>query len=286
MIDAKNSQNDPDDRKNSGPAKNVVKNIHQKNEERDHEKHDANPEKNPSTKMSLWQKWKKLTIANKIITVCTILIAVATVTYGTVEVLRYLNEIHPPKGITESEGAYIAIGRKDGVVAEFVMTKAVGNNAGIVIYFQNTGHLTAKFNWGLLMPATTIPPSPEFPLLEPLHHFKPMTRTRNRKDGSTGESGGQMIPVGEPYAADAIVLPAERVTRQMKAARLFTLTGAYEYCDSIGTYSCRLFDLYWQGEPFNRFSVTTNIACPPWFTTPERTDPDVEYLFPCERQEQ
>jgi hypothetical protein len=49
-----------------------------------------------------------------------------------------------------SQRAYVTIGRKDGVVADFVVPKDPKEHAEIVIYFQNNGHLPAKFTWGLL----------------------------------------------------------------------------------------------------------------------------------------
>src|SRR5207249_2995349 len=59
-----------------------------------------------------------------------------------------------------SQRAYVTVGRKDGIVANFVASEA-GNATGLVIYFQNSGHLPAKLSWGPLMTAI-VPPIPGF----------------------------------------------------------------------------------------------------------------------------
>ena len=42
----------------------------------------------------------------------------------------------------------MTIGRKDGVVAEFIASKDHPNeNVPLVVYFQNTGHIPAKVAW-------------------------------------------------------------------------------------------------------------------------------------------
>jgi hypothetical protein len=46
------------------------------------------------------------------------------------------------------QGAYVTIGRKDGVVAEMVVPKDKSKDAEIVLYFQNSGHVPAQFAWG------------------------------------------------------------------------------------------------------------------------------------------
>ena len=50
-----------------------------------------------------------------------------------------------------SQRAYVTIGRKDGVVADFVVPKDPNQNAELLIYFQNSGRLPAKFSWGTMV---------------------------------------------------------------------------------------------------------------------------------------
>lgn|SRR5258708_1955258 len=209
------------------------------------------------------------------------LVALAVVVTYTCETKRTNDLTHDTLDI--SQGAYVSIGRKDGIIAEFLFPKTdTHSNGGIVIYFQNNGHLPARFNWGLLTPIITIPESPDFPALESAHKFAPMTRTRNLKDGSTGEGGGVTIPGESLYVEDVVELLPERIVRQMKENRLFMLNGAYEYCDALGNYSCRQFSMFYQGEPFNRFSESSDIECFKGLTKISAPDPNVEYLLPCE----
>jgi hypothetical protein len=179
--------------------------------------------------------------------------------------------------------AYVTLGRKDGVVAEFVSPKDPKDNAGILIYFQNNGHIPAKFNWGVTSKILVIPPTEDLPPIDSPHHFAPMTRTRNR--GSEGESGGITIAGDSLYATDVAELPQASVARLATVNRLFQLSGAFEYCDELGTYSCREFAIYYQGVPYNAFRMVHDYAC--WL--PRRAvkpDPTLEYLFPCKTSEE
>jgi hypothetical protein len=170
-----------------------------------------------------------------------------------------------------SEGAFVTIGRKDGVAGEFIFPKDRKDNVGIVIYFQNAGHRPAKFNWG-----TTIDVS-----VKSVHHFAPMTRTRNRKDGSTGESGGQTIGGDSLFVADVGEVTQEHAAQLAHNNKLFLISGAYEYCDDIGTYSCRMFQMFYQGAPYNRFSLAVDYECPIFIHQVAKPDPNIEYLSPC-----
>jgi hypothetical protein len=182
-----------------------------------------------------------------------------------------------------SQRAYITLGRRDGVVAEFAIPKDPKDNAGIVIYFQNGGHLPARFDWGLLYPITVIPPMPDFPPIESRHRFSPLTRTRNRKTGARGEGEGGTIAGDSVYNADVVELPEERVLQLSHMNRIFEIWGAFEYCDALGGYSCREFTIYYQGSPYNRFRLVRDSECPVFMRTPPLlTDPDTEYLPPCQ----
>ena len=81
--------------------------------------------------------------------------------------------------IQVSQSAYVTLGRKDGVVAEFKNSGDLQARDGVVIYFQNSGHIPAKFNWGLTQWFTQ--PQAQLPSPTP---FVPMSRTRNKKTGA------------------------------------------------------------------------------------------------------
>jgi hypothetical protein len=179
-----------------------------------------------------------------------------------------------------SQGAYVTIGRKDGVVAEFVMPKDPKQNAGILIYFQNSGHLAAKFNWGIEI-MNLFPPIPGFLLPLSPHDFNHMTRTRNRKDGSTGETGGQTIAGDSLFVTDIVELPRNQAITISRSHRLFMINGVFEYCDALGTYTCRQFMVFHQGDPYNRFSYGSDFECPVHLTRVIKPDPNLEYLSPC-----
>jgi hypothetical protein len=106
-----------------------------------------------------------------------------------------------------SQRAYVTVGRKDGVVTEFVIPSDHRIDTGILMYFQNNGHLPAKFNWGLTYDPVVVPPIPGFPEINAPHRFTPMTRTINHTDGSRGESGGVIIGGDSTYSTDLGNLP-------------------------------------------------------------------------------
>jgi hypothetical protein len=228
--------------------------------------------------------WTKVTLrflddhGGSITALATVAIAAATIVY-----VVYTERLWQTTqdALVIGQQAYVTIGRKDGVAAEFISPKDPKDNAGIVIYFQNSGHIPAKFNWGTIMGITLIPPVPDFPTITSPHRFTPMVRTRNRKNPESGESAGITIPGDSLYTADVAELPQSAVARLSTMNRLFEMTGAFEYCDEFGNYSCRQFTLYYQGVPYNAFRMVSDYACwPPLRSvTP---DPQLEYLFPCE----
>ena len=46
-----------------------------------------------------------------------------------------------------SQRAYVSIGQKNGVVADFIVPKDPSQDAEIVLYFHNSGHVPATFAW-------------------------------------------------------------------------------------------------------------------------------------------
>jgi hypothetical protein len=181
-----------------------------------------------------------------------------------------------------TQRSYVTIGRKDGVIGTFRTPDDPKKDAGIVIYFQNSGHLPAKFNWGTLRdPEMVVPPG--F-VAKSQHPFKLMTRTRNRKDGSEGERNGPgvMIAGDSLVEADVVTMPQEKVLELSQGSnRLFLINGAFESCDELGDYSCKEFMIYYQGAPYNRFSLMTENECIAGFYQVPHPDPNIEYLPPC-----
>jgi hypothetical protein len=186
-----------------------------------------------------------------------------------------------------TQRSYVTIGRKDGVVAEFVLPKDPKDNAGIVMYFQNSGHIPAIFNWGPRASAL-IPPLPvglglaTNPIILGGRNFAPMTRTRGpNKEQSTGNAG-HIIGGDSFYVADVAELPAESINTLARSNQLLMINTTFEYCDELGTYSCRMVDLAYQGVPFNTWRVLGDSECPLFMHTVQNRRPNVEYLPPCE----
>jgi len=184
------------------------------------------------------------------------------------------------KAFQISQSAHVTIGRKDGTIAAFKKSSDPKEMAGLELYFQNSGHVPAKFNWGLLT-WTTIPDTN--PPLKVEHQFTPMTRTKNRKDGSIGESSGAGGVIGgdSVQSFDVGSLPQSLVDQLSQRNQLFIVWGRYEYCDELGTYSCREFNIFYQRTPYDSFRLMHENECVPPMPKPDKPDPNLEYLFPC-----
>ena len=178
-----------------------------------------------------------------------------------------------------SQGAYVTIGTRDGKAAEFFIPQNPKGTAEIVVYFRNSGHIPAKLNWGTLLPVYTIPQSPDFPELKSLKDWNPMVRTRNRKDGSTQESGAITIAGDSVFPVGVVEMPAERAIKQAATNNMMIFWGAYEYCDSTGNYSCKDFHLFYRGG--NRFEMGGGYECADYVSRPANPNPDLEYLPAC-----
>jgi hypothetical protein len=173
--------------------------------------------------------------------------------------------------LTVGEGAYITIGRKDGTIAELIPPKDPTQDANIVIYFQNSGHLPAKIAWGTdmgndLNGITFIHPYPGR-----------MKRTRDKRTG-------QITDVATTVAGESIFKSTLGTVSQKDMAlamqRHHMILGHFEYCDEFGT------------DIFTEFVVgaTPNVSSD-WIILGEFPHPlpplpkatnTVEYLPPCE----
>lgn len=183
-----------------------------------------------------------------------------------------------------SQRAYVTLGRKDGTIAEFVVPKDIKADAGIVVYFQNSGHLPAKFNWGVpdLFNNLTVPANSVIQFIHSPHNFGPMYRTRNKKTGSLSEVGaGDSIGGESQVVEDFGEVSREEMDRMSTANMIYQLNGVFEYCDELGTYRCRQFALYYQGVPYSAFRLVSEYDCWSNARTISHRDPDVEYLPAC-----
>lgn len=182
-----------------------------------------------------------------------------------------------------SQGAYVSMGRKDGVIAEFRKSKDPKLRDGMVIYFQNSGHLPAKFNWGLSNWFTRSP----LIVLPGAKPFAPMMKTRDKKTGAVEETGSTDGNIGGDSIREVAVgsLPPSFVDSLFNENKLFEVNGTYEYCDELGTYSCKLFALAYQHSPYGSFRVLSEYDCPDRsFLGNTNPGPDKEELPLCSRR--
>jgi hypothetical protein len=198
--------------------------------------------------------------------------------------------------LTVSEQANVTIGRPDGTVADIIWPKGQGN-AGLLVYFQNTGHLPAKFNWGNESPIIAVLPTDAKAIKEPYepgawpdfttdHVFQPMWRAKSRKQaGSFGWSGTITIAGNSAYQGILWEIPKARMLQLMKWDRPFMPHGKFEYCDGFGNHVCRRFSLQYAREPYNRLFLAAEDECATWEMQVLNPNPDLEYLSPCEIQE-
>jgi hypothetical protein len=183
-----------------------------------------------------------------------------------------------------SQRAYVTIGRKDGVVADFIIPKDPKQNAEIVIYFQNSGHMPAKFFWGTMAPFLAQGSKKNSTGITWTHPFKGFpTRTRDKKNGSIGEQGESSVITG-----DSIFVSTLGVISQKDLAMLpmndmgLLIIGEYGYCDELGNSANRMFGLtYRSNAPSSSLSFgLANEGDSPNLPLPKSTD-TTEYLFPC-----
>lgn len=183
-----------------------------------------------------------------------------------------------------SQRSYVTIGRKDGVVANFVPSKNAEQDAALVIYFQNSGHVPAKLAWGTWGTGFVSGPSAEQSSgIRYTHPFIGISRTRDKKTGTIGESGENvlvaggstfMAPIGQISEKDLIALPAKNLSTMVM--------GKYQYCDELGTSVLRTFMLSYHNAPSAdlNFKVVSDTETPlPAINSDSGSS--LEYLSPC-----
>jgi hypothetical protein len=207
--------------------------------------------------------------------------------------LGQLTEMRQARKETEAElrisqGARVTIGRSDGVVGDLIVPKDPGQNAEIVVYFRNSGHLPAKFAWGTMAAfrGTDMNGSSG---IKYVHPFKGgLSRTRNIKDGSIGEQGEDTLIAGDSVFVSTIGEISQKDLADMPSnhAELLIL-GMYEYCDELGEDSKRMFSLrYRSNAPVSSrsFDLSSDTEMPN-LPLPHPTA-TIEYLPPCETSEE
>ena len=153
-----------------------------------------------------------------------------------------------------SERAYVTIGKKDGVVAEFIPPENQSGNLELVIYFQNSGHIPATLAWGLtglnfiaMPPGTT--KSSGIQYVEPSMGRLPV-RKRFTKNGmvSRQNSGSPTIIIpGDSVVTARIGQITAQDFDNLKSEGASPLSmGRYEYCDELGTDTWHQFALTYQ----------------------------------------
>jgi hypothetical protein len=203
------------------------------------------------------------THSGSITALATIVIAALTFTY--VEYSKRQWKVAQDT-LTIGQRAYVTIGRKDGVVADFIVPKDRSQNAEIVLYFHNSGHVPAVFSWapdiGFLGAGSkkksgiifTHPSGPMYPLVQ--HPAQASIIAGDSIFVST---------LGQISQDDLRDLP--------KNDPSLLILGNYEYCDELGDHEDRMFGLrYRNNAPSNDLifdlSNDTPIPIPPWIKNP------------------
>lgn len=212
------------------------------------------------------------------------LIIYACITYGQLGAMLESNKL-TQQTLRVSQGAYVTIGRKDGVIADFVVPKNPNQNAEIVIYFQNSGHLPAKFVWGTMAAFLEAGGKKQSTGINYTHPFKGMiTRTRDIKTGSIGEQGESSVIAGDSVFISTLGTISQKDLVEMPANNMGNLIlGMFAYCDELGTYSVRSFGLrYRSNAPSSSLSFDlAEDSNFPILPLPKSTA-TTEYLPPCE----
>jgi hypothetical protein len=192
-----------------------------------------------------------------------------------------------------SEHPYVSLGRKDGIIAEIVEPKAPASpNAliGLNIYLKNGGRGPALTpNLGIMLGATFLAKgaSSKYAVQPRPEKLQRLLRWRSTKDNSVHSNVDTSPILADSefvhYAPDQFT--QEQATALLHGQRITLLMGQFEYCDEFGNYSCRQFDLFYQGEPFNRFVEGGGFDCTDWYQFPPR-QPDQIYLPPCEQPDE
>jgi len=186
--------------------------------------------------------------------------------------------------LSVSQRAYVTIGRQDGIVADFDIPKDPKQDAEVVIYFQNNGHVPAKFKWGTTIDLLGIG-STKHSGIKMTHAFAGIPpRIRDKQYKSISQQGEiSTIPSGSVFIATLGTITQKDLADLPANDPSLVILGTYEYCDELGTHLKRNFVLrYRNSAPISSrsFDLATEFAVPV-SPLPRETDTQ-EYLPPCE----
>ncbi len=167
--------------------------------------------------------------------------------------------------LTTSQGAYVTMGRKDGVVAEFVTSKDhPDENVPLIVYFQNIGHIQARFAWDTSDRKDGILESfgiNRFTTGLGRNTLRPNTLGKN---GEFYESSSEVIAGDSVRKKELAYISQSDLEKLSKKIVGFYIDGYYAYCDRLGTWSTHQFTLNYHTDIPNelRWDLISDIEIP------------------------
>jgi hypothetical protein len=226
-----------------------------------------------------WGRQLRIAIVLNVITGFAAIVGLYGLTY-----LRDQNKL-TQETLKTSQGAYVTIGKKDGTVAEFIVPERRKDNAVLILYFQNSGHIPAKLAWGL-GPMAFIATSkkvegPQSSGITFTHPFSGMTRMINIKSGSISEKGDSTLIAGDSiFKAKVGEIPQGRLA-ELFPQNAGIVLGEFQYCDELGKEAHRSFSISYENAPTSdlNFRLTSDHPAPNLRATPPA---GWEYLTTCQ----
>src|SRR5581483_969504 len=175
----------------------------------------------------------------------TVILQIFGIFVGTVVAIIYMCQLNAmleanklsQQAFSVSQRSYVAIGRKDGVIGNFVTSKDAKQNAWMVIYFQNSGHQPAQFTWGAFGPNFMENAQGQTSSgLEFTNPFRDMFRTRDKKTGSEGQEGSSFTISSESVFVAKLAEISNANLANLESKNIGEMIGGiYHYCDAMGT---------------------------------------------------
>jgi hypothetical protein len=108
------------------------------------------------------------------------------------------------------------------------------------------------------------------------------------KNGGGGTGSTDSIPPQSEYVHFVPNLfSSQQLESFREGQRSPTLQGMLQYCDVFGNYTCRQFDLFWNGPPMNAFAEINQMDCVFLYSYPKSPPPDGgKYILPCEQPDE
>jgi hypothetical protein len=173
------------------------------------------------------------------------------------------------------ERPFVSLGRADGTVAEF--TK---NDAAVILYFQNSGHLPAKRFY--------------LQIIEDHGTIQNMGRFRSpRNPKLIADIGGDSAIPGSSIHKE--IIEDDRLSpTSVKAIKQNggTISGHFEYCDDFGEYTCEQFMLRYKIPPIDSFALLLEADCSLSYAYPIDQAPEIPRgvrwtpINPCEQPDE